>query len=467
MSLDISHYDAVALATLIREKKLSVNEVRAAAIARLREVDVTLHAVVAGTVNPKVIPDITVNQHSVLAGVPIVIKDNTALAGLPVRHGSLAISAAVAKQHDPVVQQFLSIGLQPIAKTRMPEFGLTATTEFSHNMPARNPWSLEHSTGGSSGGSAALVAAGVLPIAHANDGGGSTRIPASCCGLVGLKPSRNRLPVSPINKGMPINLVSEGVLTRSVRDTAAFYAEAEKFYQHKALPKMGLVEAGELPPLRIAMVTALPNGERAHHDCVDATEQTAAVLQHLGHHVEAVESLADQQMADDFLLYWAALAGSIKTFGKLLFDRQFDVQQLELLTVQLAQHCRKNLWRLPGALRRLQQYADVYARYFDDYDVILSPTLAQPPTKLGQLQSEDYSFIETIDALTRYVAFTPAQNVSGAPAISLPMAYSARSAGNLPIGVQLAGAVGQEALLLQLAYQLEATNPWPLIAPVY
>src|SRR3954470_2375827 len=224
----LGEHDAVALAELVRSGQVSGPELAAAAIERARAVDPALHAVARELLDP---PRHSSDATAGLHGVPTFVKDNTDLQGVPSNHGSEAFRARPARRDGVYTKQFLATGLSVIGKSRLPEFGFSATTEFQTEEPARNPWDTDFSVGASSGGSAALVAAGVVPIAHANDGGGSIRIPAACAGLVGLKPTRHRHIDGEQARHLPINMISEGVFTRSVRDTAAFFAAAEDHWR--------------------------------------------------------------------------------------------------------------------------------------------------------------------------------------------------------------------------------------------
>ncbi|MGJ8670604.1 MAG: amidase [Oceanococcus sp.] len=393
-------------------------------------------------------------------GVPSFIKDNLDVADLPCAHGSQAVPRIHAKGDAPLVSQLRALGLNILGKTRLPEFGLTATTEFSAAEPARNPWHTDHSTGGSSGGSAALVAAGVVPIAHANDGGGSIRIPASSCGLVGLKPSRGRVLDNPMAKSLPINIVADGVVTRSVRDTAAFFAAMELQYCNPKLSRIGLVEGPAKQRLRIGYSCHLPDGDMAHPDCVAGVERVATLCAGQGHHVEEMAAPLTPQRADDFLLYWAMLAAALAWAGPLTVARGFDASKLEPLTWQLARHFRRNAHKLPGALWRQKRGLVSYGKLTQNYDVVLSPTLGSPPPPLGYLKP-DLPFEEAMYKLRRHAAFTPADNVCGTPAISLPLA---QSADGLPIGIHFSAKPGQERQLLELAFELEQLAPWPQFA---
>lgn len=451
--------DAVGIAGRIASGEISALEAVQAAIARLADVESELNAVVCERFEAALDEARGVGPGPPLgrlAGVPSVVKDNADLAGLPTRHGSRATPARAQPADSEITEQLRATGLIPIAKTALPEFGLTATTERSGGPPTRNPWHTDHSTGGSSGGSAALVAAGVIPIAHGNDGGGSTRIPAACCGLVGLKPSRGRLQTVALAEKMPINIIAEGVLSRSVRDTAAFYAEAEQYYADPGLPPIGDVPGPGKARLRIAVTTEHPLGEACDPEVVAAVQAAARCCESLGHHVEETAAVADRQMAEDFLLYWARLATAIRYLGRFALGRDFDRRRLEPLTYQLSRHFLRRIWRSPAAVRRLRRFGAAYQRRFSAHDLILTPVLATPPVPLGYL-ALDLDFDTAAQRLMRYAAFTPVQNVAGTPAISLPLG---RSASGLPIGVQFAAAMGRERRLLEIAYELEQAMPW-------
>lgn len=457
----LANLDATALSALIAKGELSAAEAVAAAIGRLTRVNGELNAVAcdrfeqaqqeAAAFTPR-----QSSKAAVFAGVPSLVKDNTDLRGLPTRHGSRGMPAVAAEKDGEFAQQFLATGVIPIAKTTLPEFGLTATTEFSHAAPTRNPWHLDYSSGGSSGGSAALVAAGVVPIAHANDGGGSIRIPAACCGLVGLKPTRDRLRNAAMVEKLPLNIVADGVVSRSVRDTAAFYAGAEVDYRNPMLPAIGDVTGPNKRRLRIAVCTERQGGLPCDDEVTKAVQNVAATCAAMGHQLVDIESPVSEQMGEDFFLYWAMLAASLNHFGKLTLHRQFDRRQLEPLTQNLSRHFVKNLWRFPQAFKRLRHYNRVYEQRFEDIDLLLTPTLAQPPVPIGHL-ALDLDIATIWSRLQAYASFTPVQNVTGAPAITLPLA---QSAAGLPIGVQFAALRGQERMLLELAYELEQAMPW-------
>lgn len=453
--------DATALAARIAARDISASEAVDAAIVRLQAAEPVLHATVCERFDAARASAVNAAAQVVFAGVPSVIKDNTNLAGLPTRHGSRATPNKPADKTDPFAKQFMATGLIPLAKTKLPEFGIPPTVEYIDGEPAHNPWNTAYSTGGSSGGSAALVAAGVLPIAHANDGGGSIRIPAACCGLVGLKGSRGRVRDNAMIKGAPINIIGDGVVSRTVRDTAVFFAAAERVYRNPKLPPLGLVEGPGKEKLRIGFFSQLPDGGEAHPDCVAAMHKAAKLCAGLGHHVHAMPSPTTSAHADDFLLYYAAMCASLTYAGRWVIDRDFHADKLEPLTVGLARHFRRSLSKFPATLWRLKCARREYDALMQKYDLLLTPTLGLPPPKLGYLAA-DLPFEQAWQRLRDYAAFTPVSNICGTPAMSLPMAMSKDG---LPIGVHFAAGFGQERRLLELAFALEVEAPWPLFPP--
>jgi amidase len=338
----------------------------------------------------------------------------------------------------------------------MPEFGLNGTTEYQDRPATRNPWHTGHSSGGSSGGSAALVAAGAVPIAHANDGAGSIRIPAAWCGLVGLKPSRGRLVQAEVARSLPVKIVVEGVLTRTVRDTAYFFAGSEQYWRNPKLPPMGLVEGPGRRPLTIAMTTDSAVGVPISPEICRVVEQTGEILEGLGHRVEETRLQVPRTFAQDFADYWTFIAFSASRFGRLWFGKQFDASKLEHLTKELARQFRRRCWRLPLTLMRLQQIAWRHAVTDKTHDLLLSPVTSGIAPELGFLRP-DQPFDELFRRMHSCAAFTPLNNVNGTPAIALPMGTAANG---LPIAVQLSAHYGQDRTLLEIAYELEQANPW-------
>jgi amidase len=441
----LGDHDAVSLIEALRTGAVSSAEVLTAATQRARVADARLNAVADWTPLPA-------PGDGPFAGVPSFIKDNEDLAGLPSRQGSRAVPPAPAQRSSAFVDQYQGLGFSLLGKSRMPEFGLTATTEPLLGGPTRNPWNPAHSSGGSSGGSAALVASGVTPIAHANDGGGSIRIPASCCGLVGLKPTRGRLVTRQGLERLPVAISTQGVLTRTVRDTALFYAEIEKV--HRALPPIGHITGPSARRLRIALLLEGMPGLPVDRQVQDAVEAAARTCERMGHHVEPIRYPFDEQFGHDFLRYWAFLAFAIEHGGRTMYGPDFDPRLLEPLTLGLSRYFRSLAATLPATLLRLRRFEHTYAQFMARYDVLLSPVLSHPAPPIGYLAA-DLDFPTHLIRLVRYVPFTAIQNVSGAPAMSLPLGMSQDG---LPIGVHAAAACGGEATLLALAYELEEST---------
>jgi amidase len=337
----------------------------------------------------------------------------------------------------------------------MSEFGFSAAAEHPRLGAVRNPWHTDHTAGASSSGSGAFVAAGVVPIAHANDGGGSIRIPASCNGLVGLKPSRGRLPLDKDMRQMPLRIVANGVVTRSVRDTAAFYREMEKVVANPKLPPVGDVTGPGVQRLRIAVCTQSILHE-ASPEVSELTLKTAALLEQLGHRITVIDNPVPQRFMDDFLLYWSFLAFALVRGGRRTFGPSFDRGRLDNLSLGLEQHAARNLHRLPTAIARLARMRRVTSRLQSTYDVVLTPTLADVPPRVGHLDPTA-PYEQIIARLIEWVAFTPLQNATGEPAISLPLG---QSQSGLPVGMMFAAGVGEEARLLELAFELEQAQPW-------
>jgi amidase len=450
--------DAVALVDAMRTGKVSSAELVEAAIAREQAVNPALNGL-AHERFEQARAQADTRQGGYFDGVPTFIKDNVDVEGMPTMQGTDAWDPQPQAGHGDFAKFFLATGLIPLGKTQLSEFGFSASAEHPRIGAVRNPWDTDYTAGASSSGSGAFVAAGVVPIAHANDGGGSIRIPAACNGLVGLKPSRGRLPLDKMSRQMPVRLVNDGVLTRSVRDTAAFYREGERIWRNRSLLPIGAVTAPGRERLRIAVITRSLNRDcspemRAH------TLQTAALLEELGHRVTHLDSNPiPATFADDFLVYWASLAMALVRTGKRTFGPSFDRERLDNLTLGLDRHATRNLHRLPLAITRLSRLRKVTERLYRDYDIMLMPTLAEETPLIGHLDpTADYQ--QVIDRLVDWVAFTPLQNATGEPAISLPLNSSASG---MPVGMMFGAPLGHERRLLELAFELEAANPWARI----
>ena len=389
------------------------------------------------------------------AGVPTLIKDLLPLAGIAMKQGSRAFATYIPDAQPPYTDALLAAGLVPFGKSTTPEFGLTCTTEPVLTGATRNPWDVSRSGGGSSGGAGAAVAARVVPIAHASDGGGSIRIPASCNGLVGLKYSRDR-DLMPGGPPGGISLGVEGCLSRTVRDTAAWLALTEKKGANASYPPVGLVTGPSQRRLRIAVQITDTRGLEPDADVRAATEAAAELCRSLGHEVRERRMDVDgAAFADAFTLLWAAGAAEVvQQVSEAAPNTPID-QLLEPLTLELARLYQRNPEALRPALARLRGLGPIYETFFQDSDVLLTPVLASTPPEIGYLSPT--LGLEGFQRVMRYVGYTPLQNVSGGPAISLPLSESATG---LPIGAHFSAAKGQERTLLELAYELELAQPW-------
>jgi amidase len=451
----LGSHDGVALAELVASGTASPDELVDAAMHRAAQVADRLGAVAHHAARPRRTP----NRDSELDGVPTYLKDNADVAGMPTNHGTAAFIAELTNEDGEYTRQFLSTGMTVLGKSRMPEFGFNATTEFAGGQPARNPWHPGFSVGGSSGGAAALVASGVVPLAHANDGGGSIRIPAATAGLVGLKPTRGRHRDDAAARSLPIKLVSEGVVSRSVRDTAAFVHAMERRWRNPALPPVGRVVGPSSRRVRVGLLDASVGGAEVDATTRKALEETATLLESLGHRVDPMPVPVGERFAEDFVLYWGLLSLLASVTGKIVFHRTFDPAKMDALSLGLRQHTRRQLLGMPLVIRRLQRSGRRCATMFDDHEVVLSPVVAQRTPALGHL-SPEVGFDTLIERLLAHVAFTPLHNVAGIPAISVP---GHLDADGLPTSTMLTGAWGDERTLLELAFEIEQARPFPRI----
>jgi amidase len=446
---ELGGLDGLATAALIRDRQVSRREVIESALRRAAAVDAELNLVAVldeGAVEAGVVA-------GPFSGVPTFIKDNTDVAGLPSHHGSEGLHPKPASHDAAVTTALRRSGAVVLGKSRLPEFGFNASTEFATEPPARNPWDPDYSTGASSGGSAGLVAAGAVPFAHANDGGGSIRIPAAACGLVGLKCTRGRMPAAVLEHVLPVNIVGEGVVSRSVRDTAHLLAHIER--RVRGLPKVGLVEGPGTRRLRIGLVLDSVTGTPTDDATRAAVCETAALLGELGHDVREMAVPVDAAFADDFTLYWSGLAAMMAGLGHRLLPG-LDRSRLDGLTRGLAGHFRAHRRDIVGAVARLRRSSALYEEALAGFDAVLTPVTAGTTPRLGYL-SPTLPFEELLDRLAAHVAFTPVNNASGSPAISVP---TGRTPDGRPVGVHVMGPRGGERTLLELAYELEQARPF-------
>ncbi|MGZ8814364.1 MAG: amidase [Mycobacterium sp.] len=451
--------DAVSLVEALRAGTVSAAELIDAAIARSEAVNPVLNGLAFEAYDrARIRAAATRRFGGYFDGVPSFIKDNVAVAGWPTMQGTDAWDPRPMRADGAFARVFLGTGLVPLGKTQMSEFGFSGSAEHPRIGPVRNPWNPDYTAGASSSGSAAFVAAGVVPIAHSNDGGGSIRIPAACNGLVGLKPTRGRIPLDKETAKMPLHLVANGVVSRSVRDTAAFLREAERVYRNPKLAPIGDVTQGSKQRLRIAVCTQSISRDSAP-EIRELTLKTAAMLEELGHRVTEIDNPVPARFKDDFLVYWSFLAMAVVRRGRRMFGPSFDRTRLDNITLGLDRKAARNLYKVPLAIRRLSASYRITARLGEQYDSVLMPTLAEVTPPIGHLDPMQ-DFDTVMERLVDWAAFTPLQNATGDPAISLPLAES--SAG-LPVGMMLSSPRGREARLLELAYELEEAHPWARI----
>jgi amidase len=472
MADDLAALDATAQADLVRRGEVAPIDLVDAAIARIEAVNPQLNAVIIPRFerarDEARAPDLPAGP---FRGVPFLLKDLICCsAGDPHHMGTrfLRDLAFVAPEDTFLAARFRAAGFVFVGKTNTPELGTLPTTEPAAYGPTRNPWDPTRSSGGSSGGSAAAVAARMVPAAHGNDGGGSIRIPASACGLVGLKPSRGRISFGPGLGDALGGLASEGVVTRSVRDTAAIldavagYAPGDPYTAPPpARPYRSEVGA---PPgrLRIGILTR-PPGEafRAHPDCVAGAEAAGRLLESLGHAVEPSHpaALDDLEMGQHFSMMYATHGARLHDVLSALVGRRLgpdDVDPLNAALAQLgaaasaSQYLATIDW-LHGFTRRMEQW------WTDGFDLLLTPTLPEPPPPLGTFTPSAEDPVIAGMRASQFAAFTMPFNITGRPAMSLPLAWNADG---LPIGVQLVAAYGREDVLIRVAAQLEAAAPW-------
>jgi amidase len=467
MSDDLAWLDATAQAELVRTKEVSPAELVGDAITRVEKLNPRLNAVIhelfdrARDEAAGPLPD------GPFRGVPFLLKDLGAeLAGTPCNEGSEFSGDYISTVTQELTQRYIDAGFVICGKTNAPEFGILPTTESRRFGPSRNPWDTGHSTGGSSGGSAAAVASGMVPVAHANDGGGSIRIPASCCGLVGLKPTRGRNSLAPQYGDMMGGLVVEHVVTRSVRDSASVLdatagpVPGDPYWAPPLRgPSFAAAAATTPPPLRVAVMTASPTGSDVHPDCVAAARGAATLCESLGHHVEgAALSVDGDAFTAHFISQWAcsnawAIADWESRVGRTAHEG--DVEPLTWALVELGRSL--NGAQYLTSVQELQKMSRRIADYFEGIDVLLTPTLGEPPAPLGTFDSPPGEPLTGLLRAAAYVPFTPPFNVTGQPGISLPLHWND---GGLPIGVQFVGRFGDEETLLSLAGQLEQAAPW-------
>lgn len=483
---EYTRYDGLGLAELVRNRDVSPAELVETAIGHIEAVNPQLNAVIHTLYDQARAAAARPLPPGPFSGVPFLLKDLVALiAGVPISAGSRAIHGLVPDYDSTMIERFRAAGLVFVGKTNTPELGVAVVTEPELYGPTHNPWDLKRSPGGSSGGSAAAVAARLVPVASGSDGGGSLRIPASACGVFGLKPTRGRTPCGPDRGDLWSGLAIEHVISRSVRDSAAMLDVAAGSdpgapYHAPAAARPFLDEVGVDPGrLRIAFTTRSLLGSHVARECVDGVEQTARLLADLGHDVEEAQPTIDRgPFVHGFLTIVAVqVAAELDELSR--FRRQSLAGLIEPITRALELFGRSvTAPELEGTMRLLHRASRTIGAFFGQYDVLLTPTLSTPPLLTGGLQPTpvEHAMLRTMSVLRAgslmkrfkliekmapkvfdYAGFSAVFNVTGQPAMSVPLVWSQDG---LPIGMQFAGRYGDEATLLRLAAQLEAARPW-------
>jgi amidase len=459
---ELASHDATALAELVRKRQLKPVEVVELAIARIEALNPKVNAVVTKTFEQAIERAKGPLGDGPFAGVPYLVKDLTPAKGVRLTYGSMFFKDNVAAFSTELVKRSEAAGLIVLGKSNTPEFGLVPVTESKLLGPCRNPWNLELTSGGSSGGAAAAVASCMVPMAHASDGGGSIRIPASCCGVFGMKVSRGRNPDAPTPN--PDGLSVQHCVSRSVRDSAALLDATRGPVGGDIWwappPERPYAEEVLIEPkkLRIAYLTKDYAGRAVHPDCQAAVEQSAKLCASLGHAVEEASLPIDGNAARDaFRLLWIGRVGSLVRAAEKTLGRQPDRGMFEEWTWRLNDI---NTTLTPADARNgaslLLTAAYQVAEFMKTYDVILTSTMGCPPLKVGELDF-DHDAEKANERVGEFVPYTWLFNATGQPAMSVPLGWNAAGT---PIGSHFVGRFGEEGLLFRLAAQLERAQPW-------
>jgi amidase len=461
----LAFMSAVELAARIRDRSVSPRDVVEACVRRIEAIDPQLGAFIELDAERALaeVDAVEPGDQRPFAGVPIAVKANTAVAGLCMNFASAFLAGHRPTHSAYLVRRLREAGFVVVGTTNMPEFGILPTTESRHTGPARNPWDTGRTPGGSSGGSAAAVAAGLVPVAHGNDGGGSLRIPAACCGLVGLKTSRGR-----ISRGPDLGdsfLGADGVLTRTVAETALLldvlsgYEPGDATWAPRPAEPYTLAMRRDPGRLRIAMTLDNALGVECDPEVVRGVHEAAAVLRELGHEVEeASPSLPDPDSLEIFIDVFGPQVSLGIAFGEVLAGRPPEEDELEPLSRAVMERARA----LPAtgyltALAQLQALARHTVAFFADYDLLLTPVLATRPLPIGELHGCGDEPMEDLRRSGRFAPYTALFNVTGQPAISIPMGFGEDG---MPTAVQLVGHPLGEETLLQVVARLEIARPW-------
>jgi len=454
--MDLAFLPAIEQARLVRDKKVSAVELAELYLERIARLDPELNSFVTVCGNEALedarVADASADERP-FRGVPIAVKDLTATAGIRTTYSSRAFADNIPDFDTAVVRRLREAGFVILGKTNTPEFGTVAFTESELNGNTRNPWNPECTPGGSSGGAAAALAAGLLPLAHGTDGGGSIRIPASCCGVFGLKPSRGRVSTAPFPSLE--GLSTSGPISRSVADAAALldvlsgYEPGDPWWAPP--PERAFTEEPGAPPgrLRIAVTAEPPIEASVHTDCSAALEGAADLLASLGHEVfEATPPWTGAGLLDAFIAVWRVSPALYAVDPEL--QTPLNRGLADSARASSAADYAQAAFHLQTAARRI-------VAFWQHTDVVLTPTLALPPVSIGWQEEGVEGAIEQLERNTLFTPFTAVANLTGLPAVSLPLHWSGEG---LPIGVQAIGPPAGDAVLLRLAAQLEEARPW-------
>jgi amidase len=470
---EILYLDATAQAELIRRKEIKPIELVEAVIEQVEKLNADLNIVITKLYDEAKSAAVENNLDGPFAGVPFLMKDIVAsLAGAPMSMGTELLKGYIPDHDSELTKRFKKAGLIIIGKTNIPELGLLPTTEPRLFGPTRNPWNINKTTGGSSGASAAAVASRIVAMAHGSDGGGSIRIPASCCGVFGLKPTRARNPLGPDFGDIMSGLVCEHAICHSVRDSATLLdatsgPDIGDPYYAPAPARSFIEEVGVDPGrLLIAFSTEPFTGRVIHEDCLAASNDAASLCRDLGHEIIEVNftPAGDQ---DDILhafnvLYYSECASSIDTIAKVggITPKADYFEPLTWAIYETGREFSASDYLM--ALRTLQSVSRDMCRFFMDYDVLLTPVLAEPPLDLGTFDAPESNPMQAWERVVEFAPFTATFNATGQPAMSVPLYWNKD---NLPVGTHFVGRFGDEATLFRLAAQLEKARPWTIRRP--
>ncbi len=482
------NYDAAGLAELVQKKEVTAAEIVESAIARLERLNPKINAVIHKMYEKARLAAEKITGKEPFAGVPMLVKDiSQEIKGEPITCGAKSLRDCLAEEDATFVKRARATGVVFLGITNVPEFALMGTTEPQYYGPTRNPWNSDYTPGGSSGGSAAAVAAGIVPIAGANDGGGSIRIPAAYCGLFGLKPSRGRMPAGPFSGRHWQGASVDHVLTRSVRDSALMLDLIKGYEAGAAFPPppfdhnyLECVSQGPINKLKIAFCLRSPIGTEVHRECREAAIKAAQLLESLGHIVDEKEAPVDgNKIAQSYMtLYFGEVAADIASLEEVLGRkaRMNDVEPATWMLGLLGKVTSSEEWVL--SIREWDTAAFEMEAFFEDYDLYMTPTTADPPSRIGEqdMAPKEATLIKLVSSLNLIKAvkksgfvdnlikrslkrtpFTQLANLTGQPAMSAPLHMTMEG---LPVGVQFIAAKGREDILYRLAGQLEQTENW-------